>query len=829
MKTNTPGKNTSQSQIKTTTPAQDQPAQAGSNPHFRNDTPITGSEDTVQPITPETLPAPRSPLPAPRSLLPALRSPLSAPRLVALFLFFTALLPRLPGLGRFLTSDENTNIFFAGSDVIAAFLKGDFRGTYWHFYPGVTMSWLDAAGLTGQYWLDILSGRTTLPFTEYIYGDILSLVVAARLPYVILTAAAVPVFYLLARKLLPERMALFGSLFLAFDPFYLAHSRVAHGDAPVAVFMSLSALAFFIYAERMRDRANRITLSAPGQMAVQSITNSPDDTKQPAVEQKNSLKFSLLSFILHPSSFILYLALSALFGGLAALTKAPGPFMALFVIGLSALYAGLDLWPLVTQKLKTTSQTTNSSPLSAPRSPLPASRIIIRWTTPVAIWGLISLLIFILLWPSMWVDPLGTFRQMWGETFGKVNEGHLVYFFGAPTLDPGFWFYVYVIPFRLTPVVLIGSVISLVLLVTGNRGRSAEGRTVFLLWFFIVSLWLFGTLSPKKQDRYLLPLFPFLDLLAAIGWLGCVDLLVRRFRSNFALSSSPSYLPTLALVLLLFIQFMPVVTYYPYYLTYFNPLLGGPTRAAETTLMGWGEGMEQVAAYLNTKPNAGSLYVASTPSQTLLPYFAGTGENFYTNDIAFRADYVVLYLAQMQRLAPSPEIVRYFEAQQPEKVITIKEVPYAKIYPGPKLILPDIPPQAIPANLGLEDTMRLAGYKIAPDSSSGAAPDGSPDAGLSLTLYWHALKPLPTDYTVSVRLRAADGRLLFQQDSWPIDGLLPTSQWRQGDYVADTHTLEITDSELEQANNFEIVVYNQETGATLGPPLTLPAAEAASQ
>jgi len=66
-----------------------------------------------------------------------------SPYLTTLLLFVIALLPRLPGLDRFLTSDENTNIFFAGSDVVAAFLAGNWRGTYWHFYPGVTMSWLD--------------------------------------------------------------------------------------------------------------------------------------------------------------------------------------------------------------------------------------------------------------------------------------------------------------------------------------------------------------------------------------------------------------------------------------------------------------------------------------------------------------------------------------------------------------------------------------------------------------------------------------------------------------------------------------------------------------
>jgi Na+/phosphate symporter len=140
-------------------------------------------------------------------------------------------------------------------------------------------------------------------------------------------------------------------------------------------------------------------------------------------------------------------------------------------------------------------------------------------------------------------------------------------------------------------------------------------------------------------------------------------------------------------LLLVFIHALPALTYYPYYLAYFNPLMGGPTRAAETTLMGWGEGMEQVADYLNTKPNANEMYVASTPSQTLLPYFAGTGENFYTNDIAFRADYVVLYLAQMQRLAPSPEIVRYFLAQEPEEIIIRPKFLSDELLTSPSLAL----------------------------------------------------------------------------------------------------------------------------------------------
>jgi 4-amino-4-deoxy-L-arabinose transferase-like glycosyltransferase len=669
----------------------------------------------------------------------------------------------------------------AGSDVIAAFLRGDFRATYWHFYPGVTMSWLDALGMVGQYWLQWLAGANLPSFTQYIYGDMLSLVVANRLPYAVLTAAAIPAIYLLARQLLPEAVALLGAFFLAFDPFFLAHSRVAHGDAPVAVFMSLSALTFFVYVRRINQqrltpaRRTLSTNSAP--MAV------------------------FVSSIRQPASF--YLLASAILGGLAALTKAPGQFMAIFVIGMSALVAGLEIWRASRARLRGAGSP--AVPVSAKRS----SDISLFWFSRVMVWGLVSLAVFVLVWPAMWVDPLGTIQKMWLETFTKVDEGHLVYFMGQPTLDPGPWFYPYVIPFRLTPVTLLGALLSVVWLVPPFNRRMQTQNSAYqsMLWFwlFTVSLLWFGILSPKKQDRYLLPLFPWLNLLAAAGWVGLMALARSYLKGYRALTRLPLRLAVYFLLLLL--HFVPVVTFYPYYLSYFNPLLGGPGRAAQTTLMGWGEGMEQAAAYLNTKPNATRLYVASTPSQTLLPYFVGTGENFYTNDIAFRADYVVIYLSQRQRLAPSPEIVRYFQAQSPEKVITIQNVTYAQIYPGPKLILTDIPPEATPLNIGLDKLIRLAGYNI---------------ENQKLTLYWHALAPLTTNYTVSIRARAAAGRLLAQHDSWPVNRLLPTSQWRQGDYVRDTYDLDIAPADRAQLHAFEVVVYQAETGQTLGPTITLP-------
>ncbi|MEM7028183.1 MAG: phospholipid carrier-dependent glycosyltransferase [Chloroflexota bacterium] len=691
----------------------------------------------------------------------------------AWLLFIAALIPRVLDLGQFITSDENTNIFLAGSAVVQAFLQGNLRETYWHFYPGVTMSWADGLGLTGQWLFETLTGTTTQPLQTYVEGDIRHLLVAVRLPYAILTALFVPVCYHLLKQWfgadldtnldtgLAKLLALTSALFIAFDPFFLAHSRVVHGDAPVSVFMVVSVLSLLLY------------LRAPSRTM---------------------------------------LILSAISGSFAAMTKAPGQLMAVIVI---LVFGGDWLIQVIRSR---------QFDLKSGRQ----SFLAIVW------WGLIALLALIVLWPAMWVDPIGTVRQMLDETFGKVNEGHLVFFQGQPTLDPGPWFYPWVIPFRLTPFTTGGVALSLAMLgyfawafrqQNKNQDEAQTSKHIYtlilFLWGFILFLILSGNLSPKKQDRYLLPVFPALDILAAIGWFGLWYGVSRMMKQRW-------WLP-LGVSILIVAQIAVALPHHPYYLTYFNPMMGGLPRAVETTLVGWGEGMEQAAQYLNQKPNAENLFVASTPSQTLLPYFKGQGENFYTNDVAMRADYVVLYRAQQQRLAPSPDIVNHFLAQKPETVISLKGVPYAWIYPNNRLIFSDVPASAMLTNLGFGDIMRLAGYQLQ-----------RADTQLTVDLFWHALPPIEQalgpcqeiqveniqttvcprlDYTMSVRLLDETGNIVAQQDSWPAEGLLPTSQWRVNDYIQDRHILTFPADNVD-AFQMAVVVYDNQTQDVLAGPLT---------
>jgi hypothetical protein len=126
---------------------------------------------------------------------------------------------------------------------------------------------------------------------------------------------------------------------------------------------------------------------------------------------------------------------------------------------------------------------------------------------------------------------------------------------------------------------------------------------------------------------------------------------------------------------------------YPYYLDYFNPILGGPEKAAEVLTIGWGEGLDQAARYLNAKPNAATLLVTSWYRPSFSYFFVGRTRGIpNTADIneeqlrgTLDTDYVVTYIHQWQRQIPIP-LLQFLENEEPEHIIYINGLPYVSIY-----------------------------------------------------------------------------------------------------------------------------------------------------
>ena len=136
---------------------------------------------------------------------------------------------------------------------------------------------------------------------------------------------------------------------------------------------------------------------------------------------------------------------------------------------------------------------------------------------------------------------------------------------------------------------------------TSRHFRMAVSLTVWVVLFT-------GCLSltSKKFPRYLLPAFPMLEILAAIGFVEGLKWCSAVLRSRFGTQEAETYKPALAViacVVFFFIQVMPVLVVHPYYGTYYNPCWKMTDITKIITVGSDASGLDIAAKYLNRKKN----------------------------------------------------------------------------------------------------------------------------------------------------------------------------------------------------------------------------------
>jgi hypothetical protein len=292
------------------------------------------------------------------------------------------------------------------------------------------------------------------------------------------------------------------------------------------------------------------------------------------------------------------------------------------------------------------------------------------------------------------------------------------------------------------------------------------------------------SLGAKKQERYLLPIFPLIDLLAAMGLLTFLAWIASLARHDLRKPRiSILYLTmTAGITLLLSLSWLTLA---PYYSAYFNPLMGGTKVAPRVLLLGGAEGLDLAAHYLDQKSEASELKVAAWGPNTVKLYFRGRVfplEWMGWAKVWTLADYVVFHISQVQRQWPNPEAVNFFQGRQPEYVARINGIDYAWVYKTPLLIGGE-PPQvsrSLEAHLG--DQVALLGYDL-------NAEQLSPGQELQLTLHWQALRSTEKKYVVFIRLREEIGAIRWTKRVQPFDGFFPTTLWWPGQVVLDRYRL----------------------------------------
>jgi 4-amino-4-deoxy-L-arabinose transferase-like glycosyltransferase len=356
-----------------------------------------------------------------------------------------------------------------------------------------------------------------------------------------------------------------------------------------------------------------------------------------------------------------WLILSGVLAGLAILSKVPAIFLLPFVPALGAA-------------------------LLAPawlRDEIDRREGLVRLAVDVLIWTAATALAFIVCWPAIWVlgpgEVIGRVVDFTRETGGQPHEQG-TFFWGQQTADPGPFFYPVAMAFRLAPVTVLGLALLAVVGCGMRRVAPRDRWPALALVGFGLGFLLMMTLGAKKLDRYVLPIFPSLCVLAALGLAAAYRWLHARMAAVGA-ARGPWRGAAAALIVMLTVW--PAASTYPYFLTYYNPLLGGGPTAQRLVMVGNGEGLDQVAAWLNARPNAENQWVVSHSFDILQALIVGTGEPL-RDRVSSNVDYVVLYRFQMQ-IGHSPRVLdEYLNRHTPEHVVWINGVEYARIYRGPK-------------------------------------------------------------------------------------------------------------------------------------------------
>lgn len=712
---------------------------------------------------------------------------------IPLAVLLIALLPRVLGLATFITADEDDQIMFA-SHFLKSMLNGNFGGALVLGYPGVPTLILGAAGV-GLRYLFHYTGLYPLPWVTADFFTTLN-----------------------------QTTTQFGVFDHPLD--FLVWVRL-----PMAVLAALAVLGIYLLTRRLINRP--VALITAVLLAFDPFILAHSRVLHVDAPMSYFMFLSFLAFMLFLGrGQWRWLIFSGIFGGLAGLSKTPAALLGPILVLTGALYALLP-------------------PPDLPRS--------LRWKRlgiALAVWGLIAVAAVFVMWPSMWSRPL--FAVQWLiKNIASVSAGEHPtsgIFWSPWQSDQNPYYYLLVLPFHLTPLTTLGTLAGLVMIGAGLvawwRNKTvwpaqllplALGLVLYIVLFMVPI-----SAVARRGDRYILPVYFAAALLSAMALWWLAGKLPRQI-SRLKLT------PGRLVGALLALQAVSVLAYHPYYLAYFNPAVAGPWLAPKYINVGWGEGLDRAAAYLNTIDSAERPEVAAWYSNQFAPYYHGQTIDLSSEQSALTSEYTVFYINQVQRGFPSREILNYFRQRVPEKVIELGGVEYAWIYKGPVIGQEPAKNFAFPLEAIFGGRARLYGVDVSttttPADTFAVSPqDNQFDGpylgykeklkGLPVTLFWETLGPINANQgnvNVFIKLVDEQGNVWGQVDRLILAGLWRAHRWFPGYFLRDEYKLPVDPATPPGQYHLEVGLYNFETGhsygvarnigeITLTPPQVLPKA-----
>jgi hypothetical protein len=157
--------------------------------------------------------------------------------LEALIILIVALVPRLYGIGLFLTADEK-NWVNRSAEFIKAWRHLRINDTLQTTHPGITVLWVSG--------LAVYTAQLVYQ-TVFNMNDILKFAAFAQVPMAVINSLLVVAIFIVLRKLLPRSLAFIAGLALALDPYLIGFSKIVHVDAFLTGFLAVAVLLLILY------------------------------------------------------------------------------------------------------------------------------------------------------------------------------------------------------------------------------------------------------------------------------------------------------------------------------------------------------------------------------------------------------------------------------------------------------------------------------------------------------------------------------------------------------------------------------------------------------
>jgi hypothetical protein len=309
-----------------------------------------------------------------------------------------------------------------------------------------------------------------------------------------------------------------------------------------------------------------------------------------------------------------------------------------------------------------------------------------------AIWIAAAVIVYIVLWPGMWVAPGKMFYEVYGNAFSYAFQGarlevtqelqpstfNLAAGFAGVGQYLGYWLA------SSTVISWLGLILTVFAFISKDNlleARAIKSTIIYLTILAALFVLMFGMAQGRNSPHYILSSFVSLDVIAGLGW------------GSFLIWAQKSW-PKLNQVLLYSLVFLVLIgfqigsgtPYYPYYFTYRNPIIGNPSP------YGYGEGLELAAEYLAQKPNATETKVYAYAGMGSFSFFypgnTSVLKKVYLQEPKYpsivkdmrESDYLILYSVLQNQQRESVDFLQKMKSVQPEKIIYINGIEYVSIY-----------------------------------------------------------------------------------------------------------------------------------------------------